>query len=154
MTRQHLVENLGLYPIKECFQCATETQLREAERALRFKLPADYTAFLSEFGVSGISSDVVFAAIEPSPWAEDGKDHMGLFYGISDDPDFDVCRVNARLRGDIPDDSIAIAHDSGANHLLLFSNNQVRFFDNDSGDTFLCARSFEDFLKSLEVEAS
>jgi hypothetical protein len=154
MTRQHLVEKLGLYPLKEDFQCANETQVREAENVLGFELPADYRAFLSEFGVSGLSSAVVFAAIEPSPWAADGKDHMGLFYGISDDPDFDVCSVNADLRGDIPDDSIAIAHDSGANHLLLFRNNQVRFFDNDSGKTFLCARSFEDFLKLLEVETS
>jgi len=92
----------------------------------------------------------VFSSIEPSPWSVDQNECFDLFYGCSPDPGFDLCRINTRLKGDIPEGTIAIGHDPGSNLILLaWNTNQVLFFDKETGKTFLIAANFDNFLNSF-----
>lgn len=148
--KQDLINELGLQGIKGNFERAGEAQILETEMKLKLRLPEEYKKFLREFGASLFTQDVIFTPKEPSPWAVDGNERFDIFYGVSTDPGFDLCRVNTRLKGDIPAQTIAIGHDPGSNLILLsLDTNQVRFFDKESGMTFLIAANFQDFLKSF-----
>jgi SMI1-KNR4 cell-wall len=148
--KQNLIKNLGLQGVKGPFQGASMADIVEAEKKLNLRLPDDYRRFLQEFGASLFTEDVVFTPIEPSPWTVDGNECFDVFYGISVDPGFDLCRANNRLKGDIPVGTIAVGYDSGSNQVLLsVDTNQIRFFDKETGRTFLIAASFTDFLKSF-----
>lgn len=147
-----IVEQLGLQGVNGEFQGANEARLNEAEQQLGVHFPKDYRDFLRQHGVSLFAQDVVFTPIEPSPWAMEGDECFDIFYGVSDDAGFDLAHINIRLRGDIPQNAIAIGHDSGSNLILLdLETDQIRFFDKDTGKTYLIASNFGAFLKSFHV---
>jgi hypothetical protein len=71
---------------------------------------------------------------------------------VSDDAGFDLAQINKRLRGNIPQNAIAIGHDSGSNLILLnLETEQISFFDKDTGKTYLIAPTFNAFLKSFHL---
>lgn len=148
--KQELIEKLGLQGVAGELNGASESQIIKSEAKLKIRLPDDYKEFLRKFGPSLFTEEVVFTPIEPSPWAIDGDECFDVFYGISTDSGFDVAQINNRLKGEIPDGTIAIGHDSGSNKILLFlDTNQVRFLDKETGVTFLIAHNFGDFLKTF-----
>ena len=150
MNQNFLIANLGLQGVTGEFDGATATQIAESEVILNSKFPDDYKSFLREFGASLFTEDVVFEPIEPSPWAVDGNECFDVFYGITKDSGFDICQINSRLKGEIPNGTIAIGHDSGSNKIILcLVTNRVLFFDKDTGATFLVANSFGDFLEAF-----
>jgi hypothetical protein len=151
MNRKKLINELGLRGVNGEFKGASLSQIAETEKNLNLALPDDYRRFLQEFGVALFAEEVAIKPIEPSPWSVDGKECFDIFYGVSADPAFDLCRINTRLKGDIPIGTIAIGHDSGSNLVLLsLVDNQIRFFDKETGKTFLIATSFTDFLNSFQ----
>ena len=147
---QNLIKNLGLQGATSESQGVSEKQILDSEKNLKIRFPDGYKKFLRECGASFFTEDVVFTPIEPSPWAVDGNECFDGFYGISTDPGFDLCRINARLKNTIPNGTIAIGHDSGSNLILLSSDSgQVLFLDKDTGRTYLVAGNFENFLESF-----
>jgi hypothetical protein len=155
LLREMLVKNLGLQGVKGDFQGASIADMAEAERSLNLRLPDDYRNFLQEFGASLFTEDVVFTPLEPSPWSVGRNECFDVFYGISADSGFDLCRVNSRLKGNIPVGTIAIGHDSGSNLILLsLGANEIRFFDKETGATFLIAVGFTDFLNSFHLRGN
>lgn len=148
--RANLLTKLGMCGVNGEFTGATEAQVQDAELKLNARLPDDYKAFVKDFGASLFTKDVTFKSKEPSPWAVGGNECIDVLYGIHGDAGFDLCRVNSRLEGAIPEGTIAIGHDSGSNLILLCPvSSKVRFFDKESGATFLIADTFDDFLHSF-----
>lgn len=148
--QHYLINSFGLQGVKGGFEGASEAQINETEKSIKSSLPEEYRKFLREFGASLFTDDVVFTPIEPSPWAVGGDECFDAFYGISADPGFDLCRVNARLKGNLPNETIAIGHDSGSNLILLsLATHQILFLDKETGKTYVIAADFENFLKSF-----
>ena len=142
---------LGLQGVTGQFIGADDRYLVELETVAGFGLPDRYKEFLARYGASLFHEDVVFLPIVLSPWAVDGMESLDVFYGASETPQFDVRRVNTRLRGVLPPGTIAIAHDSGSNLVVLDSHGEIHFMDRDTGRLSLCARDFDSFLASFRV---
>ncbi len=143
------IESLGLQGITGGFVGADDEYIVTLESLAGFRLPDGYREFLKKRGASLFSEDMAFRPLVPSPWAVNGMESFDLFYGMSEDPGFDVSRVNIRLQGAIPERTIAIGHDPGSNHVVLDASGAIYFFDRDSARVFLCAKSFEEFLASF-----
>ena len=84
------LRDLGLQSITETTQRPGKDEIQKIESEFGAKLPRDYVEFLSTEGASLFTEDVVYKPLAPSPWAEDGFQQFDLFYGVSDDPGFDV----------------------------------------------------------------
>jgi hypothetical protein len=149
MNHEQLIA-LGLQGKFGDFVPAVDEDIAAVEEGLRVKLPDEYKVFLKRYGASLFGADVGFRSNEPSPWAVNGVESFDLFYGVSDDPGFDLRQINERLRGDIPVGAIAIGHDPGSN-LILLSDGEVLFFDKETGSTYRIAQSFGKFLSSFEL---
>jgi cell wall assembly regulator SMI1 len=151
MNETRLVNDLGLKRLSGAREAGPEL-VQELEESFGV-LPKDYKDFLIKFSASRFSQDVVFTLIQKSPWSKEGVQSLDDFYGFSEKGWHDLHEVNNQLKGDIPDDTVAIANDAGSNLILLSLNQDtfghVLFFDRDSAKTYLIARSFTEFLDSF-----
>jgi hypothetical protein len=146
-----LISELGLQGITGTLQEREPSEIEAFERMLGTLLPSDFKEFILKYAPSLFGEDVAFAPIEQSAWAVGGLETMDVFYGISDNPGFDIRRINERLRDDIPKKTIAIGHDAGSNLILIsLENATVLFLDRETGKTTLIANNFNSFLNSFK----
>lgn len=142
---------LGLKSMNELPDELSKSYLAELEVQCAFPLPKTYRDFLNEIGASIFVKEVVFRPMVASPWAIEGAESVDLLYGRSALSHADIQKVNSRLLNVIPQQTLAIGHDSGSNLILLAADGSVHFFDRETGSLFLCASTFEEFLNSFEA---
>lgn len=142
--------NFGLQGVTGNFVGASDAYIAEFETQCGFSLPHDYKAFAKSYGAALFGEYCGYRPLQPSPWAANGFQTVDVFYGKSDNAGFDLQRVNTRLADLIVGNRIVIGHDGGSNLLLLDRDGGVVFYDKNTGQTYLCATSFNNFIDSFE----
>lgn len=144
------LESLSLQGVSGPFVGATAEYIADLERLCGFHLPDDYKEFIQRYGASLFAEQCTFRSLTPSPWSVDGMEAFDVFYGMAEQPHADLIRSYIRLRNTIPPKTIAIGHDPGSNLILLDADGAVQFFDRESGQRYLCAKDFGEFLNAFE----
>lgn len=145
-------ELLGLTGITGRFVGASDDYISRLETAIGFSLPTNYVHFLRRYGASFFEKNVCFSSLDPSPWAEAGKEGFDAFYGASEQPQFDLIEVRGELIGEISFGALAIGYDAFANQIVLKKDGSVWFFDRERGKEHLCSKDFQSFLDSFEAD--
>jgi len=117
---------------------APENSIRDAERQLGVELPADYKAFLGEFGAAVIGDTAILGLSKP----EFLYDEPHLF-----------TESTLRFREELPDrfdQMVVVSVDAGGNPVGFIPSDPVVFvFDFDFGGRHDLAPSFEVFLERI-----
>lgn len=130
-------------------------RLDELERATGLPLPADYRLFLLTKAPCYFRTHMEYRSLERSPWTgPDGLNLFEVFHGLDKEGIYDVLDLYERADKDfVPLHVIPIGFDPGASRVVMALDDppgRIYFQDSDSGDFFLCANSFTDFIKSFE----
>lgn len=133
------------------------------------QLPDSYRSFLLHFGVSVLFDvNVVFKALQPSPWADDkGYDSLESLYGLAESgKEYTVFVMADTYRDDLRNQWLPIGASSGDNQILICLNGvmpgQIWFWDHGANPVFnefevisgmtKIANSFEEFVDMLETQ--
>ncbi|MEY8713642.1 SMI1/KNR4 family protein [Mangrovibacter phragmitis] len=133
------------------------------------QFPDSYRSFLLHFGISVLFDvNVVFKAIQPSPWADDkGYDSLESLYGLFEsDNEYTISEVVNTYKEDFHNQWISIGASSGGNQICICLNGemygQIWFWDHEADPIFndttvisgmtKIANSFIEFVDILEVQ--
>ncbi|GAA3758392.1 SMI1/KNR4 family protein [Flavobacterium ginsengiterrae] len=139
----------------EVISAGNDENIQIIESKFSISLPNDYKNFIQTNDGARI--------IDGYFWIEElnQKALMGIFYGVSVTRSINIIDINTEYFEDIPQNSILIGRDAGGAFILLLNdniNNGIYFYDHsyffeessDSKNTYLIAKSFDDFIKILE----
>jgi hypothetical protein len=127
--------------------------------SIGYPLPEDYRRFLADFPNTGYfyGTNTAARGIESAPWAPDGLYPLSMLYAACSKDSHSLVDLR-KWQGEYPAHLLVIGCDFGGNSFLLDLRPQtfghLLFHDHEeSVDTLnLIARSFSDFLASLEEE--
>ena len=161
---ENLLEKLGLGKLNKNALPVEISELKKFEKSLKVSLPKDYRDFLKEYGNNTMTfyRSVCYQPRKKSPLADkDGYDGFDLFYGLEKDG-YDLNEMLKTYKGRIPDSFIPIAEAPGGDQILLgikkdSQYGKIYFWDHESrgtneDDIYLIADSFNDFIKSFELD--
>jgi hypothetical protein len=143
---------LGLRQANGVISRADDQYLADLEAYRERPVPASYRQFLLEVGPSWFGERVEFRPLAPSPWADNGFLGIDALYGQSDDPGRDALNISLDMDEGFPQQALVLGHDACGNLLFLGLDDSVYFFDHETAEVSLCARDFEGFLDSLQLQ--
>jgi hypothetical protein len=147
-----LTEKFGLHGIHRPMGADNPDRLVEFEKILGTSLPDDYRDFLLHLAPSAFDYDVKLRPLVASPWATNGLNRLQAFYGFDSNSAYDIISSYETIEG-VPEGMIPISFDGGSNNILLALSEpagRIYFQDKDTGNVYLCAHTFTDFLNRFE----
>ena len=138
--------------------------LGELESEGGFTIPENYVHFLERYGCCGFDDYVDFSFLETYP--KDDRGLISAFFGVVPGDTYDLMRNFHIYKHRMPHNLLPIAVDPGGNIICLsvkgVNMGYVFFWDHNEETTsrdqelnysnlYLLARSFDDFINSLEV---
>lgn len=143
----------------------TSEDIKQIESELGYSLPNDYVEFLINYGGFAFNCYVIYPLLEPCPIGD--MQGLDVFFGVLPNDTYDIIGRYQGLKDRIPSNFLPIARDGMGNHVCLSVNGDDKGYvyfwqhdaevliddDENSGyvkDIYLAARSFDEFIDSLE----
>ncbi|WP_158253747.1 SMI1/KNR4 family protein [Chromobacterium alticapitis] len=133
----------------------------ELDDQIKSALPDDYCAFLSAFPETGVfDKQIVFSALEKSPWAADGKEVLEVLYASCSDKNNDLLTLRTQYAEQLPAHFFVIGQVTGANLVCIDLRNESRgkvyvwdheHIDDAHGGLYWVANDFSAFVDLLHV---
>lgn len=135
------------------FIMISEEDIERAEMKIGYRLPLDYRTFLKKYGFVVGAGNTVFGNMDDPSRLETSVDN---FYGIMPGDGDDIVERIDVFGGRLPNRFIPIASGSGGDFCLSLAgedSGQVYWWPmhGDADDLDLVSRSFDSFVKSLQI---